>query len=39
MNFCKEYLALQNYKKYLICAWKLTLNKGYYALKSYVNNI
>ena len=33
--FCKEYLALQNPKKYLICAWKLSLNEGNYALKIY----
>ena len=32
-KFCKKYLALQNPKKYLICAWKLSLNKGNYALK------
>ena len=39
-NLCKEYLALQNSpKKYLICAWKLSLNKGYYTIKSFVKNI
>ena len=39
-KFCKEYLALQiSQKKYLICAWKLSLNKGNYALKSVVKNI
>ena len=32
-KFCKEYLALQNSNKSLICAWKLTLNEGNYALK------
>ena len=33
-KFCKEYLVLQNSpQKYLICAWKLSLNKGNYALK------
>ena len=32
-KFCKEYLALQNPKKYLICAWKLLVNEGNYALK------
>ena len=26
-------LVLQNFKKYLICAWKLLPHKGYYALK------
>ena len=36
-KFCKEYLALQ--KKYLICAWKLSLSKGNYAIKSFVKNI
>ena len=30
----KEYLALQNpLKKYLICAWKLSLNEGNFAIK------
>ena len=39
-KFCKEYFALQNFqKKYLICAWKLSLNKGNYALKSFEKNI
>ena len=39
-KFCKEYLALQNFKKkYSICAWKLSLNKGNYALKSLVKII
>ena len=39
-KFCKECLALQNSKKkYFICAWKLSLNKGKYALKSFVKNI
>ena len=31
-KFCKEYLALQNRKKYLFCAWKLSLSKGNYAV-------
>ena len=31
-KFCKEYLALQIPQKYLICAWKLSLNEGNYAL-------
>ena len=26
-------------KKYLICAWELSLNKSNYALKSFVKNI
>ena len=38
-KFCKEYLALQNSKKYLFYAWKLSLNKGTYALKNFVKNI
>ena len=38
-KFCKEYLALQVPGKYLICARKLSLNKGSYALKSFVKNI
>ena len=33
-KFCKEYLTLQNPpKKFLICAWKLLVNEGKYALK------
>ena len=39
-KFCKEYLALQNSKKKKKnCAWKLSLNKSNYALKSFVKNI
>ena len=39
-KYCKEYLALQNSKKkYLICAWKLSLSKGNHAIKSFVKNI
>ena len=34
-SFFNEYLVLQNPKKYLICAWKLSLNEGNYALKIY----
>ena len=26
-------------KTYFICAWKLSLNKGNYAIKSFVKNI
>ena len=32
-KFCKEYSALQNSRKKLICAWKLSLNEGNYAIK------
>ena len=32
-KFCKEYLSLQNQKKYLICAWTFSLNEGNYALE------
>ena len=39
-KFCKEYLALQSFKKEIFfCAWKLSLNRGNYALKSFVKNI
>ena len=32
-NFCEEYLALQNCKKYLIFALKLSLNEGNFAIR------
>ena len=35
-KFCKE---KNSKKKYFICAWELSLNKGNYALKSFVKNI
>ena len=34
-NLSKEYLALQNLKKYLFCTWKLLFNEGNYAIRIY----
>ena len=39
-KFCKKYFGPAKFqKKYLIFAWKLSLKKGNYALKSFVKKI